>query len=68
MTEPSDAPETAGHSPPPAAGDQADVLETFKAEADGADNDNVHDAIGGRPRLNWSPVTDGGGRAPTETD
>ena len=68
MTEPSDAPETAGNSPPPAAGDEANVLETFKADPDAADNDNVLDAIGGRPRLNWSPVTDGGGRAPTETD
>ena len=66
MTEPSDAPETADNSPPPPTGDQDDVLDTFKTEADGADNDNVHDAIGGRPRLNWSPVTDGGGRAPTD--
>ena len=32
-----------------------------------ADIEPVNDAIGGRPRLNWSPVTDaGGGRATTE--
>ena len=29
--------------------------------------ETVHDAIGGRPRLNWSPVTDGGGRAATDS-
>lgn len=68
MTEPSDSPEATGHSPPSAPGEAANVLDTFKAGADGTDNDNVHDAIGGRPRLDWSPVTDGGGRAPTETD
>jgi hypothetical protein len=66
MTEPSDAPETADNSPPPPTGDPADVLDTFKTGADETDNDSVHDGIGGRPRLNWSPVTDGGGRAPTD--
>ena len=66
MTEPADAPSTAPELPPPPAGEPENVLETFKAGADGTDNQNVHDAIGGRPRLNWSPVTDGGGRAPTD--
>jgi hypothetical protein len=66
MTEPADTPEAADNSPPP-EGDPGDVLDSFKAGADRADNDNVHDAIGGRPRLNWSPVTDGGGRAPAES-
>ena len=65
MTEPADAPKAADNSPPP--GEPDEVLDTFKADADGADNETVHDAIGGRPRLNWSPVTDGGGRAPTES-
>jgi hypothetical protein len=68
MTEPSEAPETAGNSPPPAAGEEPNVLDPFKADPVGTDNESVHDAIGGRPRLNWSPVTDGGGRAPTEPD
>ena len=66
MTEPADAPEAADNSPPP-EGDPGDVLDSFKTGTDGADNENVHDAIGGRPRLSWNPVTDGGGRAPTES-
>src|SRR5688572_3280699 len=66
MTEPADAPEAADNSPPP-EGDAGDVLDSFKTGTDGADNENVHDAIGGRPRLSWNPVTDGGGRAPTES-
>jgi hypothetical protein len=67
MTEPADAPEPAANPPPGPTGDPDNVLETFKADVTETDNDSVHDAIGGRPRLNWSPVTDGGGRAPTES-
>jgi hypothetical protein len=43
------------------------VLDRFKTSPDDADNESVHDAIGGRPRLNWHPVTDGGGGR-TSTD
>src|SRR4051794_25023135 len=67
MTEPADAPGPATNPPPGPTGDPDNVLETFKADVTETDNDNVHDAIGGRPRLNWSPVTDGGGRAPTDS-
>ena len=66
MTKPADAPEAADNSPP-REGDTGEVLDSFKTGADGADNESVHDAIGGRPRLSWNPVTDGGGRAPSES-
>ena len=63
--EPVDAAKVADNSPP--AGEPENVLDSFKGGADGADNQTVHDAIGARPRLNWSPVTDGGGGAATES-
>lgn len=37
-----------------------DSLESLKERRAGADTGPVNDAIGGRPRLNWNPVTDGG--------
>lgn len=40
------------------------VLDTFKRSPARADSTRVNDAIGGRPRLNWNPVTDSGGDAP----
>ncbi len=38
-----------------------EVLEDLKDAARSADDNDVHDGIGGRPRLTWSSVTDAGG-------
>jgi hypothetical protein len=49
---------------PPNSGDierQGEILDMFKNGPVVADTQSVYDAIGGRPRLSWSPVTDGGG-------
>src|SRR5262245_48805514 len=66
MNEPADPAPDPVSNPPPGGG-ASEVLDTFKNDAEAADEQDVHDAIGGRPRLNWSPVTDGGGgRATTD--
>ncbi len=69
MTEPDDAPdvtsepaEAAGAVPAETTPEPAgDVLDSLKSEPDAADNPGMSDGPGGRPRLDWHPVTDSGG-------